>query len=288
MIPKLTAIIKAFRREFISDLKSKGQSTAINNLQKKGVPDKLPRVITAVYRRSGLFGARLLWAEHSKYIKEARRQEQKAGFGINQQWIADVLNYLNIHLLGFIQDITETMRADIIRILEKGVAEGMSIDQIVKELQSEGLVRARARVIARTEINRAANVGHSVGAQSLPYEVHKQWSAADDARTRHSHNLIDEHRVDEDEFFKVPIYKGDKNTGTFDLMQYPGDATASASNTVNCRCRAIYLPKRDSRGRLVMRNQSQARVIPMRPVTSYTPSQIAAQLKSHIYIGPEK
>lgn len=287
-IPKLISIIKAYRNGFISDLKSHGRSTALSNLQQTPTPESLTRAINAVYRRAGLFGALFLWNEQGRYLAEARRREQKAGFGRNEQWIADVLNYLKFHMLRFVQDITETMRADIIRILDKGVAEGLSIDQIVRQLSDEGLIRSRARVIARTEINRASNVGHSVAAQTLPYEVDKKWSAASDQRTRHSHRLINDHQVDENDFFKVPIYKGDKPTGGYDEMLYPGDATASAANTVNCRCRVVYIPKRDANGRLVMRSPNRARIIPMRQVPRYDPAQIAAILKANIHIGVEK
>jgi uncharacterized protein with gpF-like domain len=284
-VPKLIRITKRFRADFIATLQSEGKNAAIGNLQQQLPPDELIKAVQDIYKRAGLTGARITFNE----LKAAVRQiEQKAGFGRNEQWIANVLEYLRLHLLAFVQDITETMRSDIVKILERGIDQGMSIDQIVNELKSEGLIRSRARVIARTEVNRATNVGHAVGAQSLPYEVDKKWSAANDHRTRHSHRLVHDHRVDETDTFKVPIYKGDKPTGLFEEMLYPGDATASAANTVNCRCRVVYLPKRDADGRLIMRNRNQAIVIPMRSPTSYTPAQIAAQLKANIHIGVEE
>lgn len=282
-LPRLVKIIKQFRSGVIQDL-SNGTSYALSNLQQATAPQDLTILVRLMYRKAGLMGVRSLLSDHAKYIAEAKRQKA-AGFGKNEAWVQEVLAYLQQHLLGFVQGITDTMRSDTIKILQKGVDEGMSIDQIVKLLRDEGLIVSRAKVIARTEINRATNVGHSVGAQALPYEVNKKWSAADDHRTRHSHNQVDDHVVDELEAFKVPIYKGDKFTGSYDEMQYPGDATASASNTVNCRCRVVYTPKRDSRGRLVRRSSNGAVIVPMRTVPSYTADQIAAQLKSHIFIG---
>jgi uncharacterized protein with gpF-like domain len=154
---------------------------------------------------------------------------------------------------------------------------------IVKNLQSTGLIEARANVIARTEIVRAANVGHSVAAKSFPYEVNKKWSAAKDHRVRHSHVFINGHMVDENDYFEVPVYKGDKKIGT-EPMLYPGDANASAGNTINCRCRVLYEAKRDTAGNLIMRNPAQAPVIPMRRVPSYDPAQIAAILKSNVTV----
>lgn len=274
-IPKLIRIIKSYRNNFIRDLQTYGQSTATNNLQKSLAPYELTKAVHSIYRVAGLMGAKMVRSEI-----RLRVQEQKAGFGKNEQWIAEVLNFLNQHLLKFVQDITETMREDIIKILSRGVENGLSIDQIVQELKAEGLIKSRARVIARTEVNRATNVGHAVGAKTLPYEVDKQWSAARDHRTRHSHVIVNGRQVEEEGFFKVPIYKGDKPTGTFDEMLYPGDANASAANTVNCRCRVIYIPKRGSNGKLILRSTNQATVIPMRQVPRLDPAQIAAQLKS--------
>lgn len=286
LIPKLIRIIKQFRAEVISDLQNDGYNYAKGNIQHAMPPESLATLIKAFYKRAGLLGAMTVYKEHARYIAEARQQARKsAGFGRNEQWIQAVIDYLNYHMLGFIQDITETMRADILNVLQHAVDGGWSIDQAVRKLRDEGLVQSRARVIARTEINRSVNVGHAVGAQSLPYEVDKKWSAASNHRTRHSHRQINNHTTGETDTFKVAIYKGDKPTGTFDNMLYPGDATASAGNTCNCRCRVIYIPKRDAAGRLVLRNPNQARIIPIREVPRYDPAQIAAILKSNTVIG---
>lgn len=300
--PKIKRIISAFRNQFIQDLKQSGVSTARNNLSKQSMNESIARTLTAIYRQAGLMGARMQHQQTQKLASAKPRVgkksvlinpksvqlEIKAGFGRNERWIRDVIEYLRFHLLKFVGGITETMREDILRTLEKGAEEGWSIDIIVTELRRVNVIEARARVIARTEINRASNVGHSVAAKDLPYEVDKKWSAAKDHRTRHSHNKVNNHITDENGYFQVPIYKGDKPTGLFDQMQYPGDPEASPGNTINCRCRVLYIPKRDSAGRLVMRDRNQATVIPIRRVPSYTPAQIAAILKENIYIGVEK
>jgi uncharacterized protein with gpF-like domain len=280
--PKLIRIIKEYRKDFINDLQAHGQHAAVANLQKQQSPH-LTQLIQTIYKSAGLTGAKITADE----IKTAIKQKA-AGFGRNEGWIRDVINYLKMHLLSLVQNITETMRQDILNILQKGVDEHLSINDIVKNLQSQGLIEARANVIARTEIVRAANVGHSVAAKSFPYEVNKKWSAASDHRTRHSHVYINNHMVDENDFFKVPDYKGDKPLGTFSQMLYPGDAEATAAQTINCRCRVIYEPKRDTAGNLILRNTSQAPVIPMRLVPSYDPAQIAAILKANISVEVKK
>lgn len=283
VVPKVAGIIRAYRRAFIADLQASGKSTATGNLQSAMAPHSLTLLIQAIYKRAGVMGARMLLTDHAKYIQQAQRQQQK-GFGKNEEWIKMVIDYLRLHMIRFVQDITETMRNDILRTLEKGVEEGWSIEQTVRELRTSGLIEARARVIARTEIIRAANVGYSSAAKTLPYEVDKKWSAANDHRTRHSHSLMNGRTIGESEFFNVPVYKGDKPTGAVDQMTFPGDPEATASNTINCRCRVVYIPKRDAAGRLIMRNPNTATVITMRSPSSYTPAQIAAQLKSSIEV----
>lgn len=273
--PKLIRVIKAFRKEFINDLQQHGNNIALANLQQRLASNELTAAMQSIYMKAGLMGAKMT-------TEELKKVEQK-GFGRNERWIRAVIDYLKIHLLGFIQDITETMRNDIITILQKAVDGGWGIAETVKQLQSENLIKARATLIARTEINRAANTGHSIAAKELPYEVDKQWIAADDHRTRQSHRMIDNHTVDENGFFRVAIYSGKKQIG-WDEMQFPGDPHAHPSNTCNCRCRVIYIPKRDSQGRLILRDRTQAQVIPMRRVPRLEPAEIAAQLKSHVTI----
>jgi uncharacterized protein with gpF-like domain len=277
--PKLIRIIKDYRKDFIQDLQAHGQHTAVANLQRQAIHPQQTLLIQSIYKTAGLTGAKITASE----LKATPKEQKAAGFGRNEQWIRDVINYLKIHLLSLVQNITETMRQDMLKILEDGIQNQLSINEIVKNLQSTGLIEARANVIARTEIVRAANVGHSVAAKSFPYEVNKKWSAAKDHRVRHSHVFINGHMVDENDYFEVPVYKGDKKIGT-EPMLYPGDANASAGNTINCRCRVLYEAKRDTAGNLIMRNPAQAPVIPMRRVPSYDPAQIAAILKSNVTV----
>lgn len=278
--PDLLSTILAFRKAFIADYKAYGKDYALNRLQQAPAPDTLPLTIRNIYTEAGMMGAAIT----SRELK-ALANKKARGFGRNPAWIEAVNAYLKLHLLKFVQAITDTMREDIVRVLQKAVDRGISINDTVEELEREELPKARARVIARTEIVRGANVGHSVAAQDTPYEVLKKWSAAKDHRTRHSHRDINGHTVDEMATFQVPIYEGNKLIGHEEML-YPGDATASAANTCNCRCRVIYTPKTDSNGNLIMRNpQSIAPVVPMHSTPRYTPAQIAAALKANIRIS---
>jgi hypothetical protein len=115
-IPRLIRITKQFREAFIQDLQTSGQHTAISNLQKQTIADKLTPIIQQIYKTAGLMGAKMTAEE----LKTAVKEQKAAGFGRNEQWIAAVINYLKIHMLGFVQDITNTMRDDIIKSPSKG------------------------------------------------------------------------------------------------------------------------------------------------------------------------
>lgn len=281
-VPQVFASTVAFRKVFIRDYKEHGRDYALQRLQLTHVHADIAMILQAIHDEAGPFGARLATEE---IRQDAGRKA--GGFGINERWINAIRAYLKTHLVRLVQAISDTMRGDIVRVLDKAMEDGLSINETVALLREEGLMKARARVITRTEVVRAANVGHAVGAADSSYEVSKSWSAARDHRTRHSHRHVNGHVVDELGKFEVPIYKGKTKVGT-DMMLYPGDATAHVSNTANCRCRAVYKAKRDANGNLVMRrNPTSATVIPMNSVATYTTDQIAAILKAHIRMRVE-
>lgn len=271
--PKIQSILLKQRKQFVSDLNTHGEQTARLNLQSQPLDPLIPELLTKLYKTCGLMGARL---QHSELL----RVEQK-GFGRNERWQSEVINFLRQYLLEISGHLQDTSREDIVRILEQGINEQLPLQDIIDKLTSADLLEARARLIARTEINRATNVGHSIAAKETPYEVNKQWISSNDHRTRHSHQKANKQIVDEQGTFKVQVYKGDKPTGQFDDMLFPGDHTAHASNTINCRCRVIYIPKRDSQGNLIMRERTQATIIPLRPIQQIPVEQIAAILKAN-------
>jgi hypothetical protein len=287
--PKVEKVIKDFRASFISVLQSHGHAEATRHLHSQVYPHQLPTLMELIYKRAGLIGALLQYQELKPFEAEARRllaQRKKAapGFGRNEQWVRMVIEFLRLHMVNILSDMTETMRSDILKILQKGIDDNLTIPEIVKNLKESGLIKARATLIARTEINKAANQGHRIAAQSTPYEVDKGWSAAKDERTRPGHRDVNGHKVAENDFFKVPIYRGKLKVG-YEDMEGPGDPNATIGNLANCRCRRLYFPKRDADGNLILREESLATVIPMRQAPRYAPSEIAAILKNNIVVG---
>jgi hypothetical protein len=289
-VPYVVGVIKAFREQFVADMQYKGKEYALSQLSLRTAHAELTPILQSIYKVAGLMGAKMTASEikalvTQKDIHFISMHTKAAPFGRNLQWIQDVMNYLGKHLLKFVQNISDTMREDIVKILQRATDNHLSIADTISALEDEGLIKARAQVIVRTEVNRAGNVGHATAAQSLPYEVDKKWIGAADHRERHSHVLMNNRTIDEVGFYEVPVYENKVQIAT-DHMQFPGDPNAHVSNTANCRCRVIYLPKRDAQGRLIMREQSVAPVIPMRGSTVYTPAQIAAELKAHVVVTP--
>lgn len=105
--------------------------------------------------------------------------------------------------------------------------------------EATGYSEHRADTIARTETVGAYNGGEMAGARALGANgpVEKVWSAALDARTRPDHEAADGQWVRLDEAFDVGG----------EPMDHPVDPSASAANSVNCRCSMLLLYAGDER-----------------------------------------
>lgn len=175
------------------------------------------------------------------------------GFGgegrIVRLWRNLLEQYLNLRILTRIQQVTDTTRDRLARIIEQGVNEGLSNQNIARKIRNDaGMNKSRAMNIARTEVNTAMNQGKymSVLSSNLVYE--KGWSATIDSRTRDTHlAMIDAEMIDLQALFVV---------GGFN-MEYPGDSShgAPAKEICNCRCSLVFRVKRDSEGRPIRKTE---------------------------------
>lgn len=148
-----------------------------------------------------------------------------------------------------ITQIIETTRDQIMRAIDRGVAQGQSVDAIAKTMRETvpALSRTRAHIIARTEVHTAAMHASEEVAKTAVAPMNKRWISVFDHRTRDfgeggdgivdefNHRVMNEVTVGPDELFSVPS-KG----GAFELMTGPGDPNASAGNQINCRCALVY------------------------------------------------
>lgn len=117
-------------------------------------------------------------------------------------------------------------------ILDEGVGGGEATTLLRDRIQSAWHEAKRFRVerIARTEVNRASNVGSLKGMRSISENQNKVWLSAFAAESRPEHSDADGQIVDIKESFEVG---GER-------LQYPGDPAGSAGNTINCLCSMFY------------------------------------------------
>ena len=236
--PKINTALKAQVKQFTSARWAGLSDTqALDRVTSYG----LLEVLKPLYLDAGVtYGAKVL-----AYIK---RQKARMPIGFNELMVQIIEQYFQIELLNDVEDITQTTRDFIRNIMIEAYKDGLSFDEIVKQLESPGFTAKRARLIARTETVTASNTGAMLAAKTTGLKYNKVWISAQDNRTR---------RVPRDKFDHlhmngVTIAADDKFNVTGELMDFPGDRKngANAGNICNCRCTHGYIPLREN-GRLV-------------------------------------
>lgn len=131
------------------------------------------------------------------------------------------------------REIAQTVRKDVQSTVLEGLEEGLSIRDVAKLIvakRGRDYTMQRAKMVADTEINGAANAGHMAGMEQIATEtglnLGKEWSAIGDDRTRPAHSEADGQVVAADADFTVG---GEQ-------APYPGHYSLSAKNRIRCRC----------------------------------------------------
>lgn len=241
---------EAFRKQigkYVSSLKENGARAVLNE-----VPNLIDPNFTAImqqlYVRAGIAKADLTL----RGLRRLPRVERKKGsLGFNAQWTNDILGYFRLNLFNkVVLPIAETTRDHIRIVLEKGIAEGWTLDEMVKEINKVDYINGRTERILRTEITRAINYGNELAARTYDFKTMKRWISVHDDRTRNPHLPADGQTVDIDSAFSV----GGES------LDFPGDPNGSAENTVNCRCFTEIVPIRNSSGKLIPKEPEPVRV----------------------------
>ena len=129
----------------ITTLHKRGVEAAINSLDTLQINSHLAAPIREIYKDVGLYFA-------NKTIWDLQQSEKKMGFGFNEEFLREILNYFSKFLLNkAVLEISDTTKAQILDILNKGMTEGWGGDKIAKLLESPELMLWRARLIVRTE-----------------------------------------------------------------------------------------------------------------------------------------
>lgn len=182
--------------------------------------------LTAAYRRTIPVFAKLA----TRQIK-SRRIERKADMfdRLVAEWIArEALRKATL--------IANTDRDEVMEAISGGLGEGLGTEEIARNIRRVSqLTPYRAATIARTETHAAATFGsiESVreAEQELGIKMLKRWLPTLDARTRDAHAAMSGH---------PPIPLDEKFSVGGELMDRPGDPSASAENVISCRCALVY------------------------------------------------
>jgi uncharacterized protein with gpF-like domain len=132
--------------------------------------------------------------------------------------------------------IADTDRDDVLAAINAGLEEGLGTEEIARNIRKVSqLTPFRAATIARTETHAAATFGsiESVreAEQELGVRMLKVWLPTMDARTRPDHAAMANH---------PPVPLDEKFTVGGEMMDRPGDPSASAKNIISCRCALAY------------------------------------------------
>jgi Uncharacterized protein, homolog of phage Mu protein gp30 len=219
----------------------------IGNTWYRSLTRFLDRVRPAVTQGGGVDPARVsdhtpFWTEQvdTEVLPEvggvlagAWRRVTRAGDPPTDPWTSTYLNAAGNRM----SNTPDEVYALIVREIERGITDGISLDDVTRSVQevltasATPYWRNRARTVARTETLGAVNAGVYRGAQleaeqrgdPAPF---KQWIATEDARTRPTHTAADKQRTLLSEPFRV---------GSSTLL-FPGDPRGPAGEVINCRC----------------------------------------------------
>jgi uncharacterized protein with gpF-like domain len=148
-----------------------------------------------------------------------------------------VNNFIKIHTSSRVTQINQTTINIIRKIINKGLNEGKSDNEIAKDLNEvkEISTLTRSKRIARTEMHTAANSGIQHVVKQTGLVQTKEWVAALDERVRPEHG----------DFYPLGangevVDFNDTYNGTGEPLRFPGDPSGSAWNIINCRCVEVY------------------------------------------------
>lgn len=129
---------------------------------------------------------------------------------------------------------TEFLKKQVVQEIQRGFSTSMSYVDIARNISSRGEADMnRSMRIARTEGNRIYNEAALDSAQAAVkagVDTVKQWVAILDSRTRESHQRVDGEWVELNEKFSNGLF-------------LPGDKNAPPAEIVNCRCKAVFIPR---------------------------------------------
>ena len=171
-----------------------------------------------------------------KPVKSRRgRIEKKAN---RQSFLSHATEWAQTRALAAATSISDTDYNDVQDVITSGLEDGLGVEEIASNIRGiTDLTPFRAATLARTETHAAATYGAIEEARQASDEIgitlQKEWLPTLDDRTRPAHaEMANTDPIPLDDLFDVG---GEQ-------MDRPGDPSASAENTINCRC-ALVVPE---------------------------------------------
>ena len=130
-------------------------------------------------------------------------------------------------------------------IVKQGIIQGEGVREITERLCTDlcTMNENKMRMFARTAMTGAQNAGRQQqmnDAADMGIDVHKQWLATMDNRTRDSHRYLDGQEVAYNEAFVSLLGE----------LEYPGDPDGEPADVYNCRCTMVTIyPKYEDRSK---------------------------------------
>lgn len=178
------------------------------------------------------------WEQLDRNIEKRRR------FFIDswERWLVQFkMEQLTMKVVGIDETTRDMLRKEVLRGAEAG-EEMIEIGKRIREVMGGKAGKARARMIARTEVGQAVNYAKTKSSDDWQAETGMQlgklWIHRGAKDPRDWHMALDNGRpIPKDKPFVVSV----PETGITDLMMYPHDPSASAENVINCGCQVIYI-----------------------------------------------
>ena len=201
--------------------------TAVERLYNKEMDEALKHSLAGAFINGLTVGA-----EHGQSLlgKKAVKEISEETRRYFNMWV-------DSYGLELAKDINDTTKKKLRKVLSQSIEEGDDLRNQVKKLiaAADGMFdedkKWRAELIARTESCTTMNAGSTALYQSEGIEM-RGWVSIQDDRTRDAHLIMDGVVVPMGEKFEVPATS--QSEGAW--MEYPGDPSAPAGQTCNCRC----------------------------------------------------
>lgn len=185
--------------------------------------------ISSIYMTAGQRFSNITW---QRIQREAGLMSAPQAKATPSEWQQAVMLYLSEKSGDLIQGITTTTLRRIQSVLaDASIVDGeLDVARLINDTNRDIRI-GRARTIARTETNRAVQVTQQAtqreAERTLGVQIQREWVSILDHRGRH-HDADGQLRG-LDERFSV----------AGEALDYPGDPSGSAENTINCRCTII-------------------------------------------------